>query len=45
MNPAYTKQRLTQLDRKIKQMEDELRDLKKERIRFKEESTKSRKKT
>ncbi len=44
MNPKYTQQRLTQLDRKIKQEEDELRDLKKERVRLKEESVKPKKK-
>lgn len=44
MNQAYTKQRLIQLNRKIKQMEEELRDLKNERIRLKEESKKPPKK-
>jgi len=45
MNPPYTRSRLAQVDRKIQQMEDELRDLKKERIRIKEESAKARKTT
>lgn len=45
MNPAYTLSRIAQIDKKIKQMEDEIRDLKKDRVRLKNESAKSGKKT
>jgi hypothetical protein len=45
MNPAYTPSRIAQIDKKIKQMEDEIRDLKKDRVRLKNESAKSGKKT
>ena len=45
MNPAYTKARLIQIDRKIHQMEAELRELKKERIKIKEGIAKALKKT
>jgi len=45
MNQPYTRARLAQVDRKIHQMEEELRDLKNERVRLKEESSKARKTT
>jgi len=45
MNPAYTKARLTQIDRKIHQTEEDLRELKKERIKIKEGIVKARKET
>jgi len=45
MNPVYTRARLAQVDKKIHQMEEELRDLKKERIKIKEGIVKARKET
>jgi len=45
MNNAYTRARLAQVDRKIHEMEEELRVLKKERIRLKTESSTERTQT
>ena len=45
MNPQHTLARLAQVDKKIRQTEDELRDLKRMRIKLKEGSVKPRKKT
>jgi len=40
MNPPYTKARLAQVTRKIEQIEEELRDLKRMRVKLKGESAK-----
>jgi len=45
MNPQHTLSRLAQVDKKIKQTEEELRELKRMRVKLKEESSKPIKRT
>lgn len=45
MNPQHTLARLAQVDKKIKQAEDELRDLKRMRVKLNGESVKPPRKT
>lgn len=45
MNPQHTLARIAQVAKKIRQMEEELRDLKKVRLKLKGEIVKPRKKT